>query len=74
MHTAVETFRNRDLINGIKITAEINERCEYSYTLIGQEKHKNVKKRGRNKKTLKTFITSMLGATNVVITIVTEAV
>ena len=38
---------------------------------------KNIKtqKRGRNKKkTLKTFITTMLGATNVVILLVSEAV
>jgi len=35
-------YRNHDLINGIKITAELNERCEYIYTLIGP-KNKNVK-------------------------------
>jgi len=46
-------------------TAELNEWCEYIYTLIGP-KRENVKKHGRNKKTLKTFMTSMLGATNAV--------
>jgi len=28
-------YKNHDLINDIKITAEINERWEYIYTLIG---------------------------------------
>ena len=32
--------KNHALINDIKITAELNERCEYIYTLIGP---KNIK-------------------------------
>jgi len=59
-------IKNHDLINDIKITAELNERCEY--ILIGPKKLKNVKNVAWIKKTLKTFITSILGATNVVIT------
>ena len=40
VHTAVETLKDHDLINDIKITAELNERCEYIYTLIGSKKQK----------------------------------
>jgi len=39
----LKNIKNHDLINDIKITAELNERCEYIYTLIGPKKHKNVK-------------------------------